>query len=99
MSNVSTPRSRAAAHYALALSHLRHPSKAERRARMANARAALADLFVKAVDPDGRLTERERAYRAALLRSAWSKYLLWCRTGRRKAMRLAEFLKENAPPV
>jgi hypothetical protein len=94
----STPRRRASAAHALAISHVRHSSHQQRLARSAAARAALAARFTTAVDPDNRLRESERNKRAHLLRRAWMAHLNYARVMGRKPLTLTAFVERYAPP-
>lgn len=96
MPNRSTPRSRAAARYANALSHVRHSSSAARRARTANARAALASIFTAAADPKGNLRPAEVQRRAEYLRKGWYQSLAWARRSGHKPMPLRQWLARYA---
>jgi len=96
VANRSTPRSRAAARYALAVSHVIHSSPAARRSRNAKARAAAAARFVVAADPNGDLIPAERERRAGLIRSGWMTHLSWSRVAGRKPMTLDAWLAKYA---
>lgn len=82
------------ARYAARISHLRSGG----RKRTQAARDALWRRFLRAADPDGDLTERERERRAHLIRDTWYTYLRMQQLKHRRALSLAVWMEQHVPP-